>query len=365
MENIKRVTLRHKKDAMKTGWLFILLLCGSATAQDKLTIAGKGNDLHVLYPATGNESLQQISSRFGLSVNKLSQYNGINVNANTPFAKGTQVKIPVTRDILLQQPGENSAPVYHIIHKGDNLYRLSILYNKVSIASLRSWNHLKKDIVKDGQPLIIGYMVNAAAPVIASETKKPVVKDVDASVTQTPVQEPGKIYSDKKTIPAPVAVKKDIVPAAEKKEESKPVVKETVAENKQPVTITPKEEKKTVLNNTESEYSPKDGDEGFYAIEYAATSKDRTQQYRTGDAATFKTISGWTDRKFYVLMNDVAPKTVVRITGPTQKSICAVVLGPLQETKGAAGILLRVSNSAAAALGITDQKFTVALTYFE
>jgi hypothetical protein len=34
-------------------------------------------------------------------------------------------------------------------------------------------------------------------------------------------------------------------------------------------------------------------------------------------------------------MNDVAPKTVVRITAPGNKSICAMVLGPLQETKGA------------------------------
>jgi len=56
---------------------------------------------------------------------------------------------------------------------------------------------------------------------------------------------------------------------------------------------------------------------------------------------------------------------VVRITGTTNKSICAMVLGPLQETKGAAGLLLRISNSAISALGITDAKFTVTVTYFE
>ena len=64
-------------------------------------------------------------------------------------------------------------------------------------------------------------------------------------------------------------------------------------------------------------------------------------------------------------MNDVAPKTIIRITGIANKSICAMVLGPLQETKGASGLLLRLSNSAASALGLTDQKFTVTITYFE
>jgi hypothetical protein len=66
-----------------------------------------------------------------------------------------------------------------------------------------------------------------------------------------------------------------------------------------------------------------------------------------------------------VLINDVAPETIVRITAPNNKSICAKVLGPLQETKGANGLLLRMSNSAASTLGITDPKFTVTVTFFE
>jgi hypothetical protein len=96
--------------------------------------------------------------------------------------------------------------------------------------------------------------------------------------------------------------------------------------------------------------------------------RQQSKQFHSGDAATFKTISGWTDRKYYVLINDVAPETIVRITAPNNKSICAKVLGPLQETKGANGLLLRMSNSAASTLGmlgITDPKFTVTVTFFE
>ena len=64
-------------------------------------------------------------------------------------------------------------------------------------------------------------------------------------------------------------------------------------------------------------------------------------------------------------MNDVAPKTVVRITAPGNKSICAMVLGPLQETKGANGLLLRLSNSAASHLQKVDPKFTVQVNYYK
>jgi hypothetical protein len=93
--------------------------------------------------------------------------------------------------------------------------------------------------------------------------------------------------------------------------------------------------------------------------------KDRAYQAITGDASIFKTISGWNDRKFYVLINEIIPGTIVRITSTNKKSICAKVLGPLPETKGAAGLVIRMSNAAAAALGVEDQRFIVSITYVE
>lgn len=379
MENIKRVNLRHlKMDIMKIcGWLLAFFLSVTLHAQDSWVIMGKQPDMYVLYPANGSESLQQISIRFGFSVTKLSRFNKININPSTPFAKGTQIKIPVNKDILLQQPGENNTPVVHVVKKGENLFRLSTLYYKVPLASLRKWNHLKKDVVKYGQPVIIGYMVNPApSATVATDKAMQKAKDLPAvqEVNANPAAaDPAKVYTEKKPAPAPSPLQRDRTttpsqvglskpaPKAEENnpEEDKPVVKE----ESKPVV---KEEKKSTANPLPAaEYTPKEGDEGYYALGYAEHGKDKAPQYRSGDASTFKTISGWTDRKFYVLMNDVPPKTIVRITSPTQKSICAMVLGPLQETKGASGLLLRMSNSAALALGVTDPKFTITLTYFE
>ena len=106
-------------------------------------------------------------------------------------------------------------------------------------------------------------------------------------------------------------------------------------------------------------------DEGFFASLYDRDDLTLVQQYRSGDAATFKTISGWTDRKYYVLINDIKPGTIVRITASNNKSICARVLSQLPVTKGDEGLLLRMNNAAASALGIKDEKFTVTLTFFE
>jgi LysM repeat protein len=372
MENIKRVNLRMSilASIKKYGWLLACFFSIAVSAQEKLFIKGKATDRYVVYKADGKESLQSIANGFGLSVKKLSSYNKINISASKPFAKGTEIKIPVTKDNLLQHSADNTEPVVHVIGKGENLFKVSQAYNKVPLASLRSWNKLKKDVVKNGQELVIGYMMNAKQTVVAenkqevkkeetsvavnkpqeTESKLDPKKDISAmaSGVQTTPPAADKIYTEKKTPASPGPVKNDAVVNVPREERTPP----KAAEKKAGV-------------ETNTEYVPKEGDEGFFAVDYAAHPKEQSQQFRSGDAAVFKTISGWTDRKFYVLMNDVAPKTIVRITGTANKSICAMVLGPLQETKGANGLTLRLSNSAASALGLNGEKFTVTVTYFE
>lgn len=340
-------------------FLLACLLSLVAGAQQTLEVKGKFPDIYVLYVSTGTETLQSVSNQFGFSVAKLSTFNAVNINPAAVLPRGTAIKIPLSSNNLLQQPSENSAPVVHVIKKGDNLYRLSNLYNKVPMARLREWNKLKNDIVKNGQEVIIGYMVNAKPTAAATDKKTVVIKETPpVTAPATVAEETTQKVPEKKqaTAPASLVTQKDTpvhqpIPETEK---SKP------AEEKKAVVAEKKPEPAT-----EIDYTPKEGDEGYFAAGYMEHDKAAVQQFRSGDAATFKTISGWTDRKYYVLMNEIAPKTIVRITGPGNKSVCAMVLGPLQETKGASGMLLRISNSAASALGITDQKFTVTVTYFE
>ena len=310
------------------------LILGQLTAQEKLVLVGKAPDTYLIHPVKEGENLTTIGNRFGLTAAKLAAYNSLNPAA--PLAKNFQIRIPVTKDNLLTDNSNNNQPVYHMIGKGDNLYRLSLAYNKVSIATLKEWNNMKNDIVKDGQLVIIGFMADPAM----GDTKKEVKTKPTTTLTET----------------APQKIQPPVEKPAEKK---KP---ETVAD---PLPQNMANKNIEATPNTNPGYQPKEGDEGYFAVGYTQHAAGQLKQFRSGDAATFKTISGWTDHKYYVLINDVAPGTIMRITGINNKNICAKVLGPLPDTKTATGLLLRMSNAAAAALGANDPKFTITVTYFE
>lgn len=337
-------------------------------AQDKLIVMGTLSDRYILYSADGRESLQTISYAFGISVAKLSAYNSL--NASVSLSKGTAIKIPISLDNLVRQKSDHYATVYHQVQKGDNLYRLSKEYH-LPLSLLREWNELSSDVLKNGQLVKVGFMVNMPA------------KPNPASSSNSGVKKSPEIFPSMR-VPAPVMIaekpkvaKTSNTPVNTDINEVEKARKQKEEVKEQPSVIMPVPDFKAVTESQKTVrpvikkqdeltgYLPREGDEGYFAEAYAEHSKEQSQQFRSGDAATFKTISGWTDRKFYVLIDDVAPKTIVRITGSDNKSICAMVLGPLQETRGGAGLLLRMSSAAASALGFTEAKFTVTLNFFE
>jgi hypothetical protein len=83
-----------------------------------------------------------------------------------------------------------------------------------------------------------------------------------------------------------------------------------------------------------------------------------------GQAGIFKSTSGWQDGKYYALINNVAVGTIVKITDQASgKSVYAKVLGQLPEMRESAGLMVRLSNAAAAELGEAEGRFNVALSY--
>jgi LysM repeat protein len=366
VENFKRVILLLKAEIMRKqlSWLLLCLFTVTVVAQDKLVLVGKAPSMYVNYTVGTETSLKNISNQFGQSITRLAAYNELTLN--TVLSKGAKIKIPVTEYNLLRTKGDGTnAPVYYIVEKGDNLFHLSKT-NNVTIANLREWNGLKTDAVKLGQPMIIGFMANVkASDIKAGEPRKEELKKPEETTAAKPDSKPAiKKEEPQKIVASEPAAKADPKPVAKKDPPANKTETPAVAEKetKMPVAAS---EPIAIKRELSSEYAPKEGDEGYFAAVYTQHLREQSKQFHSGDAATFKTISGWTDRKYYVLINDVAPETIVRITAPNNKSICAKVLGPLQETKGANGLLLRMSNSAASTLGITDPKFTVTVTFFE
>lgn len=78
----------------------------------------------------------------------------------------------------------------------------------------------------------------------------------------------------------------------------------------------------------------------------------------------FKSNSGWKDGKYYLLINDVLPGTIVKIElQSTQRLIYAKVLGPLTSAKENEGLMLRLSAASLASLGIKDNNERIVLTW--
>jgi hypothetical protein len=101
--------------------------------------------------------------------------------------------------------------------------------------------------------------------------------------------------------------------------------------------------------------------EGYYASMFTNQSKATTFQTLEGTAAVFKSLSGWDDGKFYILTNQMPIGTIVRITTPELKSICAKVINSLPDVGGA--IQYRLSDAAATILGISNKIFKVSVSY--
>jgi len=128
-----------------------------------------------------------------------------------------------------------------------------------------------------------------------------------------------------------------------------------IADNKEKMRLSDSLRKSTILvNNTELE-------EGYFASLFTNQKKLASFQTLEGTAAVFKSVSGWEDKKFYILTNQLPIGTIVRITTSDLKSICAKVINALPEVGNS--IQYRLSDAAAAILGITNKTFQISVTY--
>jgi hypothetical protein len=128
-----------------------------------------------------------------------------------------------------------------------------------------------------------------------------------------------------------------------------------IADNKEKMRLSDSTLKSTMLvNNTELE-------EGYFASLFTNQKKSASFQTLEGTAAVFKSVSGWEDKKFYILTNQLPIGTIVRITTSDLKSICAKVINALPEVGNS--IQYRLSDAAAAILGITNKTFQISVTY--
>lgn len=268
-------------------------------AQAKLMVLGKCPDCYVQYKPKVGETVDQIAGLAALTTEKLLSFNGVKPGENNRLPAFW--RIPITSSNLQKTSG--GLPVYHVIERGDNLYRINLMYFQPGISQLLEWNALKANSLKDGELLLIGYLGTATTPVIVTTTPIPVIPP-----------------------PAP-----------------------------SPVYIT---DSSSIIRNERIEAS---ASEGYFAAAFNNAVKSKSWQERSGLCATFKSITGWSDQRYYVLMNDVPVGSIVRISAGGDKFICASVLGPIPDLKVNKGLLARMSNAAARQLDLGESMFSVTI----
>jgi LysM repeat protein len=298
------------------------------------------NQPYLVHTLAPKENFYSVGRIYNISPRVFAPYNGLELTS--PLSIGQAIKIPLNEQNYWQsgtrKENEVVVPLYYAVGAGENLSTVSKLF-KTDNAALRSWNNLSSDAVSAGKKVIIGFLKidKTLSPLAAqgmSRQEPPIVKQEPKKEEPKPVvkEEPRKQEPKVETKPEP------------KKEEPKPVVKEEPKTQPAPASY--------------------EGN-GFFKEEYNKQSNNgRNTSNASGNGTTFKSTSGWSDGKYYVLVDNLEKGTIVMVRNPANgKAVFAKVLAGVKETTPGSSAMFLLSNAAASQLGISAEKFNAELVW--
>ncbi|MBD0352479.1 MAG: LysM peptidoglycan-binding domain-containing protein [Flavisolibacter sp.] len=311
--------------------LFIFFCSLAAIGQNGLIVQSNNKGLYINHTVQPKENFYSIGRLYAISPKDIAAFN--NLDMNNGLQIGQTLMIPLNTTNFSQTSGKG-IPVYYVVGEKEGLYRVSLKNNNVLMANLRKWNHLTSDNLSTGQRLIVGYISATDLPDNTANNS--------IAATTAPA----------KTEPAP-------------KEPVKEQIGETAPEKPIVVKKEPPVENKPV-RNTATSVAYNDANGGYFKGQFEQQSRALSaNKEMTVTSSIFKTASGWQDGKYYALMDDVEPGTIIKIANPNNnRAIYAKVLGQMGGIRQNAGLDLRISNAAASALNINDtDKFVVRVNY--
>ncbi len=354
MENFKRLILPRLKyiKLMKkffcTLFLAVALLCTQQlNAQQSYTS----------HKIKAGESLSGLAKKYHTTVGDIMRLNKMNQQSQLKI--GETIKIPTTQQATATTPKTNntaktqqaatskpsvtakanSKAVTHVVKQGETLYQISKQYD-VTVLSIMNLNDLATADLKAGQVLII----KETLPV--DPTSNEAVKEENELRVKKATQVTAS--SDQ---PSSTSTKKQ----------------DAVITNTTAPTVTNNKDTYPTVSGTSSQQSVPSNisSTGYFTQQFGVDVEGRDIETKTGSSMIFKTASGWTDKKYYILMDDVPPGSIVKISSDNNKVVYAKVLWSLGKMKENDGLSFRISNAAAAALDISDPKFNLTVTYYE
>lgn len=321
--------------------LFFAVLNAGAYAQ---------NVKYTMHTLEQGETLSMLASKFKTTVGDIMRLNAM--HAQSQLVVGEKIKIPgagkTVPPAAAEKPAaipvavQNPGTLTHTVQQGETLYAISKKYG-VTVEQLKQWNSLENIAIEIGRQLA----VNSKGIAAATAANKAATEKKAAEVKQ-PVTVAGTDKTEEKIISIDSLAKAD---AESKKQESK-------------VVIVPANTKNAALEKPAATGIAKDGSDSFFAVDFLSENSKKVKRI-SGDAMTFKTASGWLDKKYYILMNGAPAGTLVKITAENGNSIYAKVLWKLDDMKLNQGLTFRVNEAAAAALNIAFNKFPLNIEYHE
>ncbi len=302
-------------------------------------VENTGNGLFITHTVQPKDNFYSIGRLYNISPKEIASFNELVMGKGLMI--GQVIKIPLITSNFSQN-NSSGRPVYYQVGEKEGLYRVSTKNNRVLMANLRKWNRLTNDNLTPGKKLIIGFLVSPEAnKIIATNT--------------------GNITAAKEIKEPPITdePKKEI--SFQKQETIKPKSEEIK-------TDPPKQQKKqlpaTSQNNSSTPTNESVG--GYFRSLYEQQVKTQPPKADlTATGGIFKTTSGWQDSKYYALIDNVEPGTIIRIINPTNnKVVFAKVLGSMSGVRQNQGYDVRISNAAASVLDLSDfEKFVVRVVY--
>jgi len=319
---------------MKKTLLIIIiqvLVTGIISAQSSLVIQSGNKGFYVEHKVTAKENFYSIGRLYHTHPRNIAGFNGLDMAKG--LSLGQIIQIPLT-DTNFIQSGNKGIPVYYTVDQNESLEAVSRKNNMVQLSDLRNWNNLSGNNIPGNSRLIVGFLVTNEMQdkVIVIPERK------NESIIQ-PAEEKKQVIAEVKDV-EPALKKED--PPVKKEEPEK--TREVIPEKKAPVV--------TAAGYFKSHFDQQ--------IKQSPITREQTVT-----SGIFKTTSGWQDAKYYLLIDKVEPGTIVKITNPTNnKVVFAKVLYGMEGIRQNQGYDIRISNSAASALDISDQdKFIVKVNY--
>ncbi|MDQ2718427.1 MAG: LysM peptidoglycan-binding domain-containing protein [Bacteroidota bacterium] len=319
---------------------FTIITVNCLFAQNNLEIKGTAPGFFLEHKVSSKESLYSIGRLYNIQPKELASYNHLQLESGLNV--GQDLKIPLHKNNFSQTRtsinGETLVPLYHIVGPKETLYRLGINYNKVSLASLKKWNHLQSDGLSEGSQMIVGYLKvdkkqSELLRVANPETE--IVKEVHQERKPEVVTEKAPVVKE----PEPVKAEKQEAAVSESKE-SNPI------------------------GTTVKAKGAIDFSGGYFKKLFDQQTEKKPPFYATGSVGIFKSTSGWQDGKYYCFNNDASPGVIVKVTNnATGKIVYAKVLDAIPDIKQNAGLSLVLSNAAAEELEAGDNKFDCVMSY--